>query len=269
MMQPSASLSPAVPRRRLRLGGAFLDELTFAGALDAIEALVNARAGGSVFTPNVDHVVTLEGNAAFREAYAAASLCLVDGMPVLWASRLLGLPLPEKVSGSDLVMPLMERAAARGWRVFLTGGAPGVAAQAAEVLRGRGVNVVGVNAPRIAPSPGEADESATAAAEVAAARPDLVLVAFGAPKQELWIHRHRTTLGPAVCVAVGASLDFVTGRVQRAPQWVSRVGLEWAYRLAQEPGRLWRRYLVNDPLFLLILARALAAPRSSRVVERP
>ncbi|MCI0574482.1 MAG: WecB/TagA/CpsF family glycosyltransferase [Myxococcaceae bacterium] len=266
---PSAPALPSgTPRRRVRVGSVDIDVLTFDEAVDAIEALVERGAGGSVFTPNVDHIVTAEEHAEFRASYAAVSLSLVDGTPVLWASRLLGVPLPEKVSGSDLVLPLMERAAARRWRVFLTGAGPGVAERAASVMRSLGVDVVGVDAPRISASPGEGDEASVAAERVAQARPDLVLVAFGAPKQELWIHRYGTLVGPAVFVAVGASLDFIAGTVRRAPAWMSRMGLEWLYRLSREPRRLWRRYLVNDPKFLLILARALATPRASRVVLR-
>src|SRR5205807_3537335 len=127
---------------RVQIGDLAVDALTFAQALDAIEALIGR--GGAVFTPNVDHVVMAETNAEFRAAYSAAGLCLADGMPLVWASRLLGRPLPEKVSGSDLLMPLMELAAVRGWRVYLLGGAPGAAEKAAEVFRARGVKVAGV-----------------------------------------------------------------------------------------------------------------------------
>ncbi len=250
--------SAAAPR--FRLGSVSIDRLSLAQALDAIETLVAARAGGSVFTPNVDHVVLADENAAFREAYAAASLSLVDGAPLLWASHLWPRGLPEKVSGSDLVWPLLERAGQRGWRVFLTGAGPGVARAAAERLqRELSVHVVGIDSPRIALQPGSGDESEAAAERVAAARPDLLLVGFGAPKQEQWIHRFAPVFRPAVAFACGAGIDFLAGRVRRAPRWISRAGLEWAFRLAQEPHRLWRRYLIQDPKFLLILLRELRA----------
>jgi len=185
---------------------------------------------------------------------------------VVWASRLLGAPLPEKISGSDLVIPLMARAASRGWRVFLLGGAHGVADAAAERLgRDLGVNVVGTAAPLVRVGPGEADpEGEAAVGAIRAARADVVLVALGAPKQELWMHRHRDVLAPAVLLGVGASLDFVAGRVRRAPRWISQSGLEWAWRLAREPRRLWRRYLIDDPRFLLIFLRSWRAARASR-----
>jgi N-acetylglucosaminyldiphosphoundecaprenol N-acetyl-beta-D-mannosaminyltransferase len=261
---------PARTRGRVRIGELWMDALTFAEALDEIAALVAAGRGGSVLTPNVDHIVTAESHAGLREAYRRASLSLVDGMPVLWAARLLGTPLPEKVSGSDLVMPLMRRAAAEGWRVYLVGGAPGVAAEAAEKLRRQcGVNVVGHDAPMVR-ADGSSQDEASLVRRIERARPHLVLVALGAPKQEMWIERMRATLGAAVAVGVGASLDFVVGRVKRAPVWMSRVGLEWLYRLASEPRRLWRRYLLRDPQFLFTVLRTMREPRARRLsrVER-
>jgi N-acetylglucosaminyldiphosphoundecaprenol N-acetyl-beta-D-mannosaminyltransferase len=246
--------------RRLRIGRLHVDPLTLAGAVDAIESLVLAGRGGVVVTPNVDHVVLAERHRLFRDAYAAADLSLADGKPIVWASHLLRRPLPEKVSGSDLVLPLLDRAAARGWRVYLLGGGPGVAAAAGErLVRERGVDIVGMAAPMLAAvEAGRVDpEGELAADAVTTARPQLVLVGFGAPKQEVWMHRHRRALAPAILVGVGASLDFLAGRVRRAPRWMSESGLEWLWRLALEPRRLWRRYLLDDPRFIGILVRTL------------
>ena len=255
---------PVVPRPgRLRLGHVCLDRLTFAEAIDEIERLVEAKRGGAVFTPNVDHVVNADRNANLREAYQAAGLCLADGKPLVWASRLLGWPLPEKVSGADLIVPLARRAAARGWRIYLLGAGPGVADKAAALLRQRyHLNVVGTDAPRI-----DADGTSPdgVVARIRSAQPHLVLVAFGAPKQELFIHRVIDDLRPAVAVGIGAGLDFVAGTVKRAPRWMSEAGMEWLYRLGQEPRRLWRRYLINDPWFLTILYRGLRTPKEQRL----
>jgi N-acetylglucosaminyldiphosphoundecaprenol N-acetyl-beta-D-mannosaminyltransferase len=254
---------PSLPRTsppRIHIGGVAIDAVSLEGAIDAIEALVAARQGGTVFTPNVDHIVQCTEDTRLREAYDAVSLSLVDGMPVYWAARLLGRPLPAKVSGSDLVLPLMERAARRGWRVYFLGGADG-AAQAAKDRLERdmpGIRIVGLSAPRIrldAPP----DEWASIVASVRETNPDLVLVALGAPKQEIWSQAARAALAPSVLVGVGASLDFIAGIVHRAPSWISSVGLEWVYRLAQEPRRLWRRYLLRDPKFAAILVREVAA----------
>ncbi len=244
----------------MTLGHLPVDPVTMAGALEIVERLVNG-AGGAVFTPNVDHIVQAEDNPRFREAYARANLCLADGMPVVWASRLLRTPVPEKVSGSDFVPVLLERAAERGWRVYFLGGRPGVAALARDKLRERlpALQVVGVDDSRV-----DVDDAAgckVLADQIAATKPQIVLVALGAPKQEFWIDKVRESLRPVVFVAVGASLDFVAGVAGRAPAWMSRNGLEWLYRFGQEPGRLGHRYFVRDPRFAFIVGRELLARR--------
>jgi len=243
---------------RVRIGGLPIDRLTLEGAIAAIDELVSSGRGGAVFTPNVDHVVEYQDNPRLREAYEAASLSLVDGIPVLWASHLLGEPLPEKVSGSDLVTPLLRHAAKQNWRVFLLGGGEGVAQMAKQSLEDSipGIDVVGALSPRIDMRE-KSEVRAPIVEAVGRAAPHLVIVALGAPKQELFIHETREALRPAVLVGLGASLDFIAGTVPRAPAWMSRSGLEWLFRLAREPRRLWRRYLVRDPRFLLILARSL------------
>lgn len=247
---------------RIWIGELPLDSLSLEGALDEIDRLVVRKQGGTVFTPNVDHVVLGQHNPRFRAAYAAASLSLVDGTPVLWASRLLGRPLPAKISGSDLVRPLMERAAQRGHRVYFLGGDPGVAQRAKAVLEQQlpALQIVGVDDPRI-----NVDSvSEDVLQRIRDAKPDLVLVALGAPKQEIFSHEQREALKPAVLLGIGASLDFIAGSRRRAPQWVSSVGLEWLYRLAQEPRRLAGRYLLRDPQFLWIVSRQLAKGQSPR-----
>jgi N-acetylglucosaminyldiphosphoundecaprenol N-acetyl-beta-D-mannosaminyltransferase len=162
------------------------------------------------------------------------------------------------VSGSDLVMPLMERAAERGYRVYFLGGAPGVANMARTKLEAAlsGIKIVGIDDSRIDVS-GDMSGHDAAAERVRDARPDLVLVALGAPKQEIWSQARRDMLKPAVLIGVGASLDFVAGLQKRAPRWMSNMGVEWTYRLAQEPRRLAARYLLRDPEFCLILLRQL------------
>jgi N-acetylglucosaminyldiphosphoundecaprenol N-acetyl-beta-D-mannosaminyltransferase len=262
---PAGGQAPAqrTGGRRVRIGRLWIDAVTFEGALERIAGLVAARQGAAVFTPNVDHVVTAEDDPDFRTAYAAASLSLPDGQPLVWASRLLGTPVPEKVSGSDLVLPLLRRAAGAGWRVYLLGGVEGAAEAArARMARELGVEIVGVDAPRISADGGE-DEAAVLA-RLRRARPDLVLVGLGSPKQERFIHRSLPGIAPAVAVGVGASIDFLAGRVRRAPPWISRAGLEWLFRLSLEPRRLAHRYLVKDPRFLAVLARTAREPATAR-----
>lgn len=253
--------------RAVSFGPLRADAVTHAEALDLVEQLVRSGGGGAVFTPNVDHVVLAHDNPRMRAAYSRANLALADGMPLLWAARLLGEPLPEKVSGSDFVPMVLERAADRGWRVYFLGGQPGVAALARDKLREGlpNLRVVGVDAPLI-----DANDLTKGCAPIIArvklARPDVVFVALGAPKQEIWIDLVRDELRPAVLLAVGASLDFMAGSVPRAPRWISKAGLEWLFRLSREPRRLWRRYLLHDPRFVAIFGH-LAVDRARRAIR--
>jgi N-acetylglucosaminyldiphosphoundecaprenol N-acetyl-beta-D-mannosaminyltransferase len=260
---PGASHAAA---QRIRIGELWIDALTFAGALDEIERLIGAGSGGAVFTPNVDHVVNVRHDLALREAYTRVALSLADGMSVIWAAKLLGTRLPEKISGSDLVPRLLERAAAKKWRVYLLGGGPGVPELAAAALKKLGVEVVGAEGPFVGVE-ARADEPALIE-RVQAAKADLVLVGLGSPKQERFIDRAAKQLSPAVLLGIGASLDFIAGTVKRAPPWMSRSGLEWLYRLAQEPRRLAPRYLLNDPWFAVVVCQMLVTPRAKRIKSR-
>jgi N-acetylglucosaminyldiphosphoundecaprenol N-acetyl-beta-D-mannosaminyltransferase len=249
------------------MGRVWIDSLTFADALDAIELLIENNQGGTVYTPNVDHVVVAETNPGFAEAYNRASLSLVDGQALVWASRLLGFPLPERVSGADLLMPLLERAASRCWRVYLFGGSPGVAEEVVETVAASGLDVhfVGTDASTISLDPDLVIDQSIVD-RIRTARPDLVFVALGAPKQELLIDRIIDQISPAVAIGVGAAFDFAAGRIARAPHWVSESGFEWLYRLIKEPRRLWRRYLFRDPKMVPILFRTRRSPLPDRVL---
>lgn len=251
---------------RVRFGQLLVDSVRFDEALRRIEQLVDAGRGGMVFTPNVDHVVVASREVRLRDAYTRASLVLADGQPLVWTSAWLGHRLPEKVSGSDLFLPLMQRAAQRRNRVYLLGAGPGVAEEAGRRLASSlGVLICGTDAPRVGFSPGPDEDSIVE--RIRMARPDLLLVCLGAPKAELFLDRVRSRIAPAVGLCFGGTLDFYVGRVRRAPRWMQRAGLEWLFRLAQEPRRLARRYLVNDPAFLWVLARTLRLPRSERVLQ--
>ena len=250
MSQPRLSPSST----RVRVGALSVDPLSRAEAIEAIVRLVREGRGGTVFTPNVDHIVQAEHDPIFREAYGRATLSLVDGTPVLWAARWLGTPLPEKLSGSDMFDPLIERATREGFRVVLLGGGPGVAERAAQNLRQRlpTLQIVDTLAPRLGLSP--TDEERACVERLAKAKADLIFVCLGAPKQELFSDRNRQLLAPAVLVGFGAAVDFAAGTIPRAPAWMSRAGLEWAFRLGREPRRLAGRYLLRDPEFFKIVA---------------
>ena len=265
MVRMTQSVTPL----RVRLGTIHADRVSMPEALERIEQLVRAGRGGYVVTPNVDHVVIAERDARLREAYAAASLSLVDGTPLVWLARALGTPLPEKLSGSDLIRPLVRLAAERGLSVYLLGAAEGVASMAAERLvnENPSLHVAGIDSPPIG-FDRDPDREDAVYSRLERARPDLVLVALGAPKQELLMYRWSLRGLGAVMLGIGAGLDFIAGTVVRAPRWVSSAGLEWLYRLSREPRRLASRYLVRDPAIVPIAGRMLAGRLSGRADSR-
>jgi N-acetylglucosaminyldiphosphoundecaprenol N-acetyl-beta-D-mannosaminyltransferase len=231
----------------LTLGKIHAHVLTFKEAMSCIAAQLKDKKPGYVVTPNVDHVCLAEHNVLLREAYQKASLSLVDGMPLVWLSRFLGRRLPEKISGSDLVEPLVALAAQEGLKLYVLGGLPGVGERAVQVWKERfpGLCVVGVDAP-VWGFEKDSQKSGEVVQKIQAASPDVILVALGCPKQEIWMLQHREQWGHAMAFGIGASIDFVAGMVKRCPSWVSRIGCEWLYRLCQEPRRLAQRYLVRD-----------------------
>jgi N-acetylglucosaminyldiphosphoundecaprenol N-acetyl-beta-D-mannosaminyltransferase len=243
---------------RVSLMGMEVDRIDERGAIETILDARDRDSGGMVLTPNLEHLNTFRTSPEVRAAFDEAELVVADGMPLVWASRLQRTPLPGRVAGSDLIWSLSEAAARRGRSVFLLGGNPGAADRAAGVLRERApaLEVAGVACPRLAPG-ADADLD-TAAERVAAARPDLVYVGLPLRKSLHAIRRLRAAAPRSWFLGLGASLDFVAGDVQRAPRWMRRTGLEWTWRLSQEPSRLWRRYLVDGlPCAAVLFAGAL------------
>ncbi|MBK7367626.1 MAG: WecB/TagA/CpsF family glycosyltransferase [Candidatus Eisenbacteria bacterium] len=243
----------------LSIGTLQIDRVTMRQALQRIASLVHHSWGGYVVTPNVDHVVLAERDERLREAYRRANLSLADGMPLVWMSRLLGAPLPERVAGSDLFEPLMALAAREGWPVFFVGSTEANSVEACRrlTLQHPGLRIAGRDTGRWNPDGAEPAESAAVTQAIRESGARLVIVALGCPKQELWMAHHADALRPAVALGLGGVLDFTSGAVGRAPHWMRRSGLEWAYRLLQEPGRLAHRYLVQDMQVLPIFARQL------------
>lgn len=235
-----------------------IDNVTLREALERIVVRISERRPGYIVTPNVDHVCRFQRDSEFSQAYHDAFLSLADGTPIIWVSRLFKTPLRQKLSGSDMVAHLSELAWDKGYRVFLLGAPEGVAARAAEVLSKRhpGIRITGVYCPpygfeRI---PRENEEVLR---QLRAASPDICFVALSSPRQELWMWRHYQAAGVPVMIGIGAGLDFVAGRVRRAPVVFQKAGLEWLWRLSREPRRLWRRYLVYDALFFALVWREL------------
>ena len=250
---------------RVTVLGVQIDALTMAGAIAQFESLVARRQPALAFSLNVDICMKIHRDPELRNIYDHADLVLVDGTPMTWAARFLGSPLPERVSGSEFLPAFCSVAAVRGYRVFLLGGLPGVAERAKQRLESDnpGLRIVGTYAP---PFGFEHDEreNAQMVSMIGAASPDILFVALGSPKEAKWLFRFREALQVPVSMAVGSSFDYLAGRLKRAPQWLQRCGLEWTYRLIQEPGRLWRRYLVENPPFVyhVIRERLRSRPRS-------
>ncbi len=231
--------------RQVSLFGMRIDALRMDEAVAQLLAWVEAGEGCRyVVTPNVQHAVLFQEHEGLRQAYAQAALVVPDGAPLMLAARWLGKPLTERVPGSDLVPALFAAAQARcGLRIYLLGAAPGVGQKAAEAIRSRWprVEVVGVESPPLGFEKDERYNQALIEA-VNASGAGVLLVGLGAPKQELWAHRHCAALKVPVVLCVGAAIDFLAGHKRRAPLWMRRMGLEWLHRLATEPRRLWRRY---------------------------
>ncbi|HUW12663.1 MAG TPA: WecB/TagA/CpsF family glycosyltransferase [Anaerolineae bacterium] len=227
-----------------------VDGVTSAQTLDMISRFVRERVPQQLVTVNPEFIMAAQENREFRRVLNGAALALPDGVGVLWAARVHGCPLPERVSGSDLVPRIAARAAAQGWRIFLLGAAEDVAEQAAARLHEKHPELAVVGT--YSGSPAVAEE-AEIVERVRAADPDILLVAYGAPAQDLWIARNLRSLGVPVCMGVGGTFDFIAGIRQRAPRWAQRLGVEWLYRLVQEPWR-WRRQLALPRFAATVLA---------------
>jgi len=235
-------------RSQVNLLGTLIDCVDATEAMARVDTFVQSRRFHQVVTVNVDFLRLAGKHEGFRDLVNSSDLVLADGMPLVWASRRRHVRLPARLTGVDMILACAQLAVSRGYGIFLLGAPPGVANDAAQVLRRRfpGVRIVGTYSP---PNT-EPAELERCARMVSAANADMLFVAFGAPKQEEFIHRYGEGLNVPVCMGIGGSFDMLAGNVRRAPLWVQQHGLEWLYRLAQEPRRLWKRYIIHDlPVF--------------------
>ena len=252
--------------QRIQLFGLPFDALAFQSAVDAIVDAVRDRDQvnkGLVITPNVDLIVTADRRPEVHAIFRSARFLFADGMPVVWASRLIpGKSLPARVSGPDLLAALCERAASSGLRVAFVGGMPGVAARASEALRKKhpALQVVGVHCPPFG-FENDARQTQDIIDLCSACRPDFLFLGVGSPKQEIWSHANLARLDVGMVLCIGAALDFAAGTLRRAPRWIQRAGFEWAWRMAQDPKRLIKRYLVRDVAFFPIALREILSGR--------
>jgi N-acetylglucosaminyldiphosphoundecaprenol N-acetyl-beta-D-mannosaminyltransferase len=232
-----------------RILGVRVDCLDTKETLERIEAFVGSGRMHQVATVNPEFVMRAQNDREFARVLESADLCLPDGTGVVWAARRQGCALREPVAGTDLVKPLAALCARREFRLFLLGAQPGVAAELAARLEGDNPGL------RIAAHSGEPDAShdEESLRRISDHGTDVLLVAYGAPTQELWIDRVRARLAVSVAMGVGGAFDYLTGRVPRAPAWMRRGGLEWLHRLAHQPWRLGRMTVL--PLYALKVLR--------------
>lgn len=232
--------------------GVRVDDITYREALEQIEQWILMNETHQIATVNVEFVMAARRNPEFQHVLAQASLCVPDSIGVVWAARHQGQPVRQRVAGVDLVERIAARAAERDWRVFFLGAGPGIALRAAAELKRRypGLEVAGCYAG--SPSLDEEDDIVD---RVRAARPDVLFVAYGAPRQDLWIARNQARIGVPIALGVGGSLDFIAGVTRRAPLWIQRFGLEWLHRLIQEPWRLRRQLALPHFVLLILLDR--------------
>jgi N-acetylglucosaminyldiphosphoundecaprenol N-acetyl-beta-D-mannosaminyltransferase len=249
-------------RRRVDLGGVLIDQVDLSSAVDRIRGFLGSERHNQIVTVNLDFVAISRRDEYFRETLNDADLAVADGMPLVWVSQLGGSPVPERITGNDLVDECCRVAVETKSSIFLLGAGPGIADIAAKRLGDRfpGLRVSGVYAPPFGPLTDAENEKILRF--INEARPDFLFVALGAPQQDVWIKANRDRLDVPVCMGVGGTFDLLAGVLLRAPVWMQRAGLEWLFRLGQEPSRLWRRYIVDDlPVLGWLIGRSLAPSR--------
>lgn len=252
--------------KRIKFLNTHIDNLTLKEALREARRLVLEDKNSYVVTPNVDHIVKIEHDRLFREIYEEADLVLTDGMPLIWMSRWLGTPIREKISGSDFFPEVCRMAAKEGFSVFLLGAAEGVAEKATVNLKKKYQNlkIAGVYSPSYG-FENDMEEITYIISKINKAKPDILCIGLGTPKQEKFYYRCREQLKVPLTLHIGASIDFEAGLKKRAPEWISYMGLEWLYRLSQEPNRLYRRYLLEDVEIFSIFWKYSSSGRGERM----
>lgn len=248
-MASTASTDLVARASRFRVLGVSVDAVQIPEVIRQMEKWIGERDGTHfIAVTNVDSVMQAWHSNYFRQVLAAADLAVPDGMPLVWLGRMQGYAMRRRVCGRELMEAFCRDTGPR-FRHFFYGGAPGVADRLAEVLEKRyGVHTVGTYCPPFRPL--TELERVEAGHRIEAAAPDVVWVGLGCPKQERWMYEHRRWLSVPLMVGVGAAFNFIAGTLDQAPTWMQEDGLEWLFRLAKEPTRLWRRYLINGSKFV-------------------
>jgi exopolysaccharide biosynthesis WecB/TagA/CpsF family protein len=255
---PAWSGATPIPPDRAVVLGCPIDRLSLAATVAACDDLIQRRACAQQVSINVAKLVDLRRDNRLRAFVDDCTLVNADGQGVVWAARILGDPIPERVAGIDLMHELLALAEARGYRVFILGAREEVLDRAITTIQNRhpDLNLVGYHHGHFAD-----DETDAVASVVAKARPDILFVAMSSPRKEYWLSTNARALEIPFAMGVGGSIDIVAGHTRRAPHWMQRAGLEWVFRLLQEPKRMWRRYLVTNTRFAALIVTELVRRR--------
>ena len=232
---------------RIQLMNIMIDNMSMQEALDYISSIINARKKIMVVTPNVDHIVKLEDDVRFKNAYDNSGLVLVDGTPLMWIAKWYGTPLKEKITGPRLTEKVFELASQNEFSIFILGAADGVAKSAAQKMieKYKNCNIVGTYSPKYGFEHDER-EIKKIIETINRSKPDLLITGMGSPKTEIFLNEHLQDLDVHVAFSVGAAIDFLAGNINRCPEWINTIGLEWFYRFLKEPKRMFKRYFIDD-----------------------
>lgn len=251
--------------QRYNVLGVGISAINIPIALDLLSHWIEQRQQVYVCVRDVHGVMLCQRDPHLRQIHDNADLVTPDGMPIVWMSRFHGLNWVDRVYGPDLMRLFTHYSVQRGYRHYFYGGNPGVPEELAERLQRQspGLQIAGLYSPPFRPLTPVEDEAIVQA--INAACPDIVWVGLSTPKQELWIWEHRERLEAPILIGVGAAFDFLSGRKRQAPYWMQRRGLEWVFRLVTEPRRLWKRYLINNPLFIVLVIQQILGHRYYQV----
>jgi N-acetylglucosaminyldiphosphoundecaprenol N-acetyl-beta-D-mannosaminyltransferase len=242
--------------------GITIHNISLQDALSEIEQFIEKNNKGLVITPNAHHIYIIHKDKEFKRLYREADLILSDSVPLVWASKLLGNPVKERVPGSDIFPNFCKVASQKKYKIFLLGSAPGIAQKAASILENQnpGLSIVNTYSPPIG-FENDPRENEKIFKLISQAEPDVLFVGLGSPKGEKWSWIHKNEINSSVIICVGAAFDFIAGKTKRAPRWMQKLGLEWFHRFVKEPRRLWKRYLFGNTYFIWLVFKEFVSSK--------
>ena len=243
---------------KVRILGLKIDNLTMLETIDNIARLIEENQNAMIFTPNVHRLVFGKKDSNIEEIYQKADMLIPDGMPLIWASRILGTPLKEKVSGSDLLPLFCQYASKKGYKLYFLGSAPGIADEAKDILmqNNPGLKIIGTYSPPLG-FENNIPEIIKITEMIKRENPDILFLGLGFPKEEEFLRKYKDIIQVPVSMGIGATFDFITGKQKRAPLWMQNCGFEWLHRLSHDPKRLWKRYLIGNTIFVFLVFREI------------